>query len=507
MPSLTIYSQTVEWHVLQKKQHKYSVEDISNTIQYNWERQKEKSVVQYSRPRNTQSAFTTDTTFDGKEASKAKDTTADKKKLKKCLCDHNKPDTSVGQTADQGRSKRRDNKDENFPCLACSGSKHYFNRCYLIWGKEKDWISEESQKLFRENMKHSVFWQRVEDQRKKKKENESKKQENNIAWKCTDRGKAKVKEKSKKVVSAFPTGESGHTFAYPDNYSLLDSAASVYIFQNKARFTNLRQTSQKTSLLCGQNIVKIYGQGNISLPLRVENQISLLVLKNIAFAPNFPLNLVSLSCLEDQGLIWNHMSGEISNNAAQVIGYTTWNRNNYEIDNSDLVTSMSLALINLTMISCCSYVYGPKWKKSTRHSHNLNEIANFFTHIHKERLGKYSCQMSQKAHQILVTLYVQSAPNINNSRTFNKEYCSLHEFSIQSDWRPANVSLNTWHRQMEYIGPLDLYKLGKECLEVKLKGKSMYQYPHCALSKIIQQISWQPLANKSRKLFHQVFVD
>lgn len=259
--------------------------------------------MRYLRPRNTQSTFATDATFDSEEASEAKDITANKKKLKKCPCSHNKPDTSAGQTADQGHSKRRDNKNENFPYLACSESKHYFNRCYLVWGEEKDWIPEESQKLFGKNIRDSVFRQRVEDQRKKKKENKSKKQENNITWRCAGRRKAKVKEKSRRVVSAFPTGESSHTFAYPDNYSLLDSATSVYVFQNKARFTNFWQAGQKTSLLCGQNIVKIHRQGNISLPLKVENQISLLILKNTAFTPNFLLNLVSLSCLKDQGLI------------------------------------------------------------------------------------------------------------------------------------------------------------------------------------------------------------
>lgn len=309
MPSLTIYFQTMKWHVLQKKQHRYLVENISNTIQYNWECRKEGSVVQYLKPRNIWFAFVTDTTFNGKKAPETKNTTANKKKLKKRPCGHNKPDTSAGQIADQGRSKRKNNKDESFLCSVCSRSKHCFNRYYLVWGEEKDWISEKSQELFRNNIKNLVFWQRVEDQRKKKRENESKKQENNVAWKCVGGGKAKMKEKSRKVVSAFPTDESGHTLVYANNYSLLASAASVHVFQNKTRFMNFRQVGQKTSLFCGQNIVKIHEQSNISLLLRVENQISFLIFKNTAFVPNFPLNLVFLSCLENQGLIWNHALG------------------------------------------------------------------------------------------------------------------------------------------------------------------------------------------------------
>lgn len=75
-------------------------------------------------------------------------------------------------------------------------------------------------------------------------------------------------------VSAFNV--SGHT--YPENYSLLDSAASVHVFRNKARFTNFRRAGRRSSLLCGQNVVKIEGWGDISLPLKIGNRVSILVL-------------------------------------------------------------------------------------------------------------------------------------------------------------------------------------------------------------------------------------
>ena len=171
----------MERHVLQKKQHKYSVEAISSAIQYSWKRRKEGSFVRYQRPKNTRSAFATDATFNGEEAPEAEDTTANKKKSNKRPRGHNKADTSAGQTAGQGRSKRQDNKDDSFPCSACGGSKHCFKRCYLVWGKERDWIPEESREPFRENMKASAFRKRVEDQRKKQRENESKTQENDVA--------------------------------------------------------------------------------------------------------------------------------------------------------------------------------------------------------------------------------------------------------------------------------------------------------------------------------------
>lgn len=48
---------------------------------------------------------------------------------------------------------------------------------------------------------------------------------------------------------------------------------------------------------------------------------------------------------------------------------------------------------------------------------------------------------------------------------------------------------NIWYRKIDHIQPLRLYKLGKKCLKVYLKGKNMSQCIHCALSKITQQIS------------------
>ena len=138
VPGLTVYFETVERHVLQKKQHKYSVKAISSAIQYNWERRKEGSIMRYQRPRNTCSAFATDATFNGKKAPEAEDTTATKKKSNKRPRSHNKADISADQSERQDHSKRQDNKDDSFPCSACRGSKHYFKKCYLVWGKERD---------------------------------------------------------------------------------------------------------------------------------------------------------------------------------------------------------------------------------------------------------------------------------------------------------------------------------------------------------------------------------
>lgn len=71
-----------------------------------------------------------------------------------------------------------------------------------------------------------------------------------------------------------------------------------------------------------------------------------------------------------------------------------------------------------------------------------------------------------------------------------EENCPLHNFSAQTTKSLSSLLVdkdslhthnqlyaivlpNIWHCQIRYISSLDLYKLGKECLEIKLQGKIM----------------------------------
>ena len=96
--------------------------------------------------------------------------------------------------------------------------------------------------------------------------------------------------------------------------TLLDSAASVHVFNIKERFSNFKRALKGQGLLCGCNVISIEGWGQISLPLKVKGRIKLLTLNNVACISKFPLNLVSLGCLQKRGFDWSHRSGEISKN-------------------------------------------------------------------------------------------------------------------------------------------------------------------------------------------------
>ena len=86
-----------------------------------------------------------------------------------------------------------------------------------------------------------------------------------------------------------------------NDYLLLNSATSVQVFHDKDRFINFRRATKDQRLLCGTETITIEGWGEILLPLKIVNRISILILKEIAYVSYFPLNLVSLTSLEDEG--------------------------------------------------------------------------------------------------------------------------------------------------------------------------------------------------------------
>lgn len=125
-----------------------------------------------------------------------------------------------------------------------------------------------------------------------------------------------------------------HSHNSDNNYSLLDSVASVHLFHDKDKFTNFKRAIRGQRLLCGTEVIRIEGWREISSLLRIGNRISILILKEVAYVSNFPLNLVSLGCLEDEGYRWHHWSGEIRNkNTLRIIRSTSKQGNNYIIGN------------------------------------------------------------------------------------------------------------------------------------------------------------------------------
>lgn len=91
---------------------------------------------------------------------------------------------------------------------------------------------------------------------------------------------------------------------------------------------------------CGGEIVPIEGWGEVFLPMKVENRTSILMLRNVAYISNFPLNFILLGTLERKGFKWQYWSGKIQNNKKLIIGFTVRQGTNYKIG-ENLDTAMT----------------------------------------------------------------------------------------------------------------------------------------------------------------------
>lgn len=218
--------------------------------------------------------------------------------------------------------------------------------------------------------------------------------------------------------------------------TLLDSAASVHVFNTKEKFSNFRRSLRGQGLLCGNDVIPVEVWGQISLPLKVKGRIKLLTLNNVAYISNFPLNLVSLGCLQKRGFDWSPRSGEISKNG-QIIGYTQFHGNNYEIGNSEIDTGTAFATV----------ATNPANLKNSRPYQVPHSAATPDTwHRRMGHIGPLGLHMLGKE-----CLGVQ----LRGKKISQCTHCAVSKVSQQVSRRPpANQSTRPFHRV--YIDWLDL---------------------------------------------------
>lgn len=127
------------------------------------------------------------------------------------------------------------------------------------------------------------------------------------------------------------------------NYFSLESVTFIYVFHDKDKFTNFRRVIRGQELLYNTEVILIESWGEILLPLRMRNQISILILKEITYVPNFLLNLVFLASLKNEEYRWHHWSSKIHNkNISRIIGSNFRQGNNYKISNFENIIGTTL---------------------------------------------------------------------------------------------------------------------------------------------------------------------
>lgn len=229
-----------------------------------------------------------------------------------------KPRGSHGAFATfQGKQSDGKIDGERRPCV-CGLSSHPLENCYYLVEAKRptDWkpradIQSNIQKKIDEVLagpqdSYVIALQKVlDDQKKPQKKSKSK-----------NRGRSKTQRSSSKsnpsadsdqsMMAVYTTTAMTTASDYELSQSfILDSGATLHVCNQEARFTDLRSANGQTILTGGQSVA-IIAFGDIFVNFQKPNgETRRTIMRNVAFVPDFPTSVISLTRLMEKGVQWN----------------------------------------------------------------------------------------------------------------------------------------------------------------------------------------------------------
>ena len=92
--------------------------------------------------------------------------------------------------------------------------------------------------------------------------------------------------------------------SWPDD--ILDSGASIHVFNDIARFQNFTKASKIIYIQAGSSRILILGYGSVRIPiLREDKSEGVMRLSNVAYCVDFVVNLVSFQQLRKRDIYWD----------------------------------------------------------------------------------------------------------------------------------------------------------------------------------------------------------
>ena len=128
---------------------------------------------------------------------------------------------------------------------------------------------------------------------------------------------------------------------------ILDSGSSLHISHDLKRFSDFRRVPLGHHVVCGSGSVAIQGYGEVNIDLtNLKGRVRSLKLHNVAYCPDFPMNLVSLRLLEARGIDWNHRSGQLMfHDDLDILGSTRRTHGQYVLEYHQAETYTTFAAI------------------------------------------------------------------------------------------------------------------------------------------------------------------
>lgn len=109
------------------------------------------------------------------------------------------------------------------------------------------------------------------------------------------------------------------TFDLRDTY-ILNSGAIIYIYNDKSRMANIRQSELSASIYAGDQRFEIICFGTVILNVTINGTPSIIELLNVAYVPSVYTNVTNLNIMVGKGCDWSILKGRITRHSQTICG-------------------------------------------------------------------------------------------------------------------------------------------------------------------------------------------
>lgn len=99
----------------------------------------------------------------------------------------------------------------------------------------------------------------------------------------------------------------GKTHANMRNIDVIDSGATLHVYNDLSRFSNFRKSTSLSGIQAGSTVVPILGYGSVRVPITLTSHAEgVLRLHNVAYCVDFICNLISIRRLNERQIWWDN---------------------------------------------------------------------------------------------------------------------------------------------------------------------------------------------------------
>jgi hypothetical protein len=239
---------------------------------------------------------------------------------------------------------------------------------------------------------------------------------------------------------------------------VIDSGATVHLFNDKRHFQELRTVSKTISSVGGGDL-PITGTGTVHLRVPCDaNEFNTLVLRDVYYVPQSPFNLLSVGLAEDVGLFVDFRERTLTNNDNQVVASLERTKGEYLLSGAQVVHAPQVACVVRSSSRLAA-------KRGAISSASPTKAPNNY-----KRAAPHEVLETQLAHHVPTLLRLRATDSSSDRMLIPSVFTDLQrlvqeEFSVElfanegNNHLPRYYSLNndafshTWTNESFYANP------------------------------------------------------